>query len=166
MNPDIVEKEVSIVVGIRSAWDLDPDVPGAILREKVLPRLDEICSTPGNDRTAIIVFAPIPDDAKGRYELVVGQVCDSLENIPPGMVGWELPCGVYAVVKTSGLLNVYPTYKDAVDRWLPGARYAPGSGLVVAQSPTIDQLEDPASVWRVNIQLRNLAEANPFGDWV
>lgn len=165
MNPDIVEKEVCIVVGIRSVWDLNPELPGSVWREKVAPRLDELPTMRGNAKAAFIVFAPIPDDEQGRYEIVAGRLSDSLEAIPVGMVGWEVPPGVFAVVKSKGVKEIVPTYRQTIDRWLPGTGYEPGNGLVVAHTISGDVVDDPDTVWQVSIQLRNPADIGPFGIW-
>ncbi|MDR1611656.1 MAG: GyrI-like domain-containing protein [Planctomycetota bacterium] len=165
MNPDIVEKEVCIVVGIRSLWNLDPNLPGRIWREKVSPRLHEIGSASGNAKSASIVFAPIPEDENGRYEIVVGRVSDSLERIPIGMAGWEVPAGVYAVVKSESLSNVLAVYRKTIEQWLPATGYEPGHGLVVAQTLFGDPGDAPETVWQVSIQLRNTADTDIFGWW-
>lgn len=103
MTPDIVEKNGFIVVGIRSAWDLDPVLPGVLWTTSLAPRVDEITPAPGAENYSYVVFGRIHDDPGGYFEIVVGRVVDSLENIPTGMAGWEVPSGVYAVLEAEGL---------------------------------------------------------------
>ena len=165
MTPDIVEKNGFIVVGIRSAWDLDPVLPGVLWTTSLAPRVDEITPAPGAENYSYVVFGRIHDDPGGYFEIVVGRVVDSLENIPTGMAGWEVPSGVYAVLEAEGLEAVYSAYRAVVDAWLPGSGYALGDGPCFAASPSPGAPGDPKAPWRVHVSIRNVDDAADLAIW-
>lgn len=155
MKPEIIDKPAFLIVGVRTLWNLTPEVPGSLWTNKVLPRRKEIKAAPGTESSAFGVFSPIPDSGGRLFDYVAGMMVTSLEDIPLGMVGWEIPEGTYVSVTTQGLTGIYKAYKDVVDGWLPGSGYVRVDGPVFSISSHINNPADPSAFWQVNIQIKN-----------
>lgn len=165
MKPDIVEKPAFLVVGIRNVWDLNPQVLESLWQEKILPRRKEIKAAPGTENSAFGVFGPIPDNSEKLYEYVAGLMVPSLEDIPLGMVGWEIPAGIYAATTAQGLANVYPVYREVIDKWLPQSGYEAVNSPVFTISSNLEKPADPATYWQINVRIRNPRHKSEIEMW-
>ena len=155
MKPVIIEKPAFLIVGTRALWNLAPEVPGMLWQSKMLPRRGEIKAAPGAENSAFGVFNPVPGSSGKLYDYVAGMMVTSLEEIPIGMVGWEIPEGSYASITAIGLSAVYKVYKDVVDSWLPSSGYTRVDGPAYCISSHITNPSSPAAFWQVNVRIRN-----------
>jgi AraC family transcriptional regulator len=75
------------------------------------------------------------DRAAGSFTYMVGDVVTSLERVPEGLVGFEIPAATYAVfpVRSRNRLGwglaVNRAKKYAYESWLPRSPYRPGGAV-------------------------------------
>lgn len=153
MKPEILRKQGFLIVGIRSVWNFDARALKMLWKDKTLPRRREIKTAPDAGNSAFGVFGAIPDNRDGLYEYVAGFPVSSLEDIPTGMVGWEIPEGLYASAPATGLDNIFPVYKELTDAWLPASGYRRTDSPVFAVSASAADPVDPAARWLVNVRI-------------
>lgn len=165
MKPEIIDKPGFLVVGVRAVWNFDSQVPKMLWNDKILPRRNEIKAAPGTENSAFGVFGAIPENRNGLYEYVAGLMVLSLEDIPMGMVGWEIPEGRYASVPAQGLDNIYPAYKELTDTWLPTSGYQRVNSPVFTISSSLANPTDPAAFWLVNVKIEKAGAKSTFDPW-
>ena len=168
MNPTIINKPAFLIVGARALWNLTPEVPGILWQSKVLPRRKEIKAAPGAENSAFGVFNPVPGSGGKLFDYVAGMMVTSFEDIPIGMVGWEIPNGNYASVTAIGLNAVSKVYNEVIESWLPSSGYTRVDGPAYCISSHINNPSSPSAFWQVNIRVNNpkqksLAEMWPAG---
>jgi predicted transcriptional regulator YdeE len=154
MKPSIVEKPAFLVVGVRTLWNLDPAVPEKLWVEQFLPHRQKINAAPGTSNSAFGVFNRIPDMHERMFEYVAGMMVPSLEDIPPGMVGWEIPDGTYASATIRGIENIYSAYCDIMESWLPTSEFTLIDGPVFTISSNLANPADPTAFWQVNVHVK------------
>ncbi len=161
MTPEIIDRDEFIVVGIRAVLEIGTRATDTLWRDRFLPRHNEI---KGADHKYYNVFNALPGDTKGtRFECVAG-VVGSLEDIPEGMVGWIIPHGKYAQVKTLGLAGISTACRDLLADWLVD------SGFKWVDSPVFAYTEDkqpdsPGAEWIVNIPVETPEEIEQLKKW-
>jgi Uncharacterized protein conserved in bacteria len=165
MKPDIIEKPDFLVVGVRTLWDLSSTSVENLWATKVLPRKKEIKAAPGTESAAFGVFGAIPGSPRQVFEYVAGMMVLTLEDIPEGMVSWEIPGGMYASTTVQGLAAVYPAYRELVDKWLPTSGYEFIDGPAFTMCANITKLADSGSLWQVNVQVRNPGMKSEIDTW-
>ncbi len=165
MKLDIIDKPGFLIVGVRALWNLDPDILGSLWTTKVLPRRKEIKAAPGTESSAFGVFAAIPDDREGMFEYVAGMMVASLEDIPNGMVGWDIPEGTYVSAPATGLENIFPVYKELIEQWLPTSGYELAPSPVFTISPNAADPANPTALWQVNVQIRKSGISSEIDAW-
>jgi AraC family transcriptional regulator len=62
------------------------------------------------------------DKATGEFDYIAGFEVARVEDLPKGMVRWEVPGGKY-VVFTCTLPTLGETFKYAYNTWLPASGY-------------------------------------------
>lgn len=147
MNPEILDRDEFIVVGVRKVLEAGPQTVGALWKDQILPRRNEVNSA---DKRYYCVFSiPPSEDKRERYEYVAGAI-GSLESIPTGMVGWPIPSGKYAQTIAVGLEGIAPTCRNLVTDWLPDSGYSMTQGVIFAYTDD-ENPESPSAKWKVNI---------------
>lgn len=68
------------------------------------------------------------DHPAARLEYIAGFQVTSLEDIPNGMVGKEVPAQTYVVFPCQGLENIGKVYQKIIHEWLPESGYVTGGG--------------------------------------
>ena|GEM_PF-2426788 len=165
MNPSIIDKPAFLVVGMRALWNLKPEIPASLWADKMLSRRKEVPAVPGTENTVFGIFSAIPDSGGKLFDYVAGMMVSSFENIPVGMVGWEVPGGTYVSVATRGLSSIYGAYREIVDKWLPGSGYVLVDSPVFCLSSQISNPADPSAFWQVNVQIKNLKHLTGIEMW-
>lgn len=165
MKPEIIDKPGFLIVGVRAVWNFDVQIPKILWKEKILPRRKEIKAAPGTENSAFGVFGAIPDNRNGLYEYVAGLMVASLEDIPVGMVGWEISEGRYVTAPAKGLDNIYPVYKELVDTWIPTSGYQRMNGPVFTISSSLSNPTDPAAFWLVNVKVEKAGAKLELDSW-
>jgi predicted transcriptional regulator YdeE len=123
MEPRIVTKPAFTVVGmlyrgknenneIKQMWD------------EFVPRINEIQHTTDWHES----YGVCSDyDEEEVFEYVAGVPVVSAENIPDGMVSWDVPEQTYAVFPCT-LPTIHEAYEHAFENWLPGSGYQRADG--------------------------------------
>lgn len=162
MNPEIVQRDEFIVVGIRTVIDAGVVTTGTLWKDEFLPRRNEVMEA---DNHYYAVFNNLLDHDKGsRYEYVAG-VLGSLESIPNGMVGWLVPAGKYAEVKATGLAGIARVCRDIITDWLPDSGYSPTSGPMFAYTED-NHPDSDAAAWKVNIPVETPEVLEELKKWL
>lgn len=163
MVPEIVDRDEFIVIGIRVVLDLSSDCANTLWRDKFMPRHGEIA---GMDRLYYGVFNSLSDGkSAGRYEYVAGAACDSLENIPLGMVGWVVPAGRYAQAEATGLAGIPKTFRHLITDWLPDSDYSLAASPVFAYTD-FQHPDSPEAIWKVNIPIETPEMLEQLKNWL
>ncbi len=161
MTPEIVDRDEIIVVGIRAVLEIGAHAAIALWKEQFAPRKGEVKRV---DSNYYGVFNILPGESKtGRCEYVAG-VASSLENIPEGMVGWVIPSGKYARLRTLGLPGISGACRDMITEWLPD------SGFKRMDSPIFtctgaDCPESPEMEWDIYVPIETPEEVENLKQW-
>jgi predicted transcriptional regulator YdeE len=115
MEPRIVTKPAFTVVGLKySGGNARRDLPR--LWEQFVPRMSEIRHKLEQE---ISYGLTTTYDRKNRtFEYIAGVEVNSAEDVPEGMVSFEVPEQTYAVF-TATMPTFVRTYKRVINRWLP-----------------------------------------------
>ncbi len=62
------------------------------------------------------------DERSGEFDYVAAMEVERLEDIPEGMVGWEVPAQTYAIFPCT-LPKIREVYDYALHQWLPESPY-------------------------------------------
>lgn len=79
------------------------------------------------DDTAAYGISANMDMASGEFDYIAGFEVSSAEDVPEGMVAFEVPGGRYAVFRTT-LPQIGETFQNAYHTWLPQAGLQPTGG--------------------------------------
>lgn len=123
MSVKIVERPEFIVVGLKYRGKSEQgEIPQ--LWQALGPRSGEIEMV---DDTAAYGISANIDQETGEFDYVAGFEVSSAEDVPEGMVAFEVPGGRYAVFSTT-LPKIGETFDQAYHTWLPQAGHQPRSG--------------------------------------
>lgn len=162
MNPEIIERDEFIVVGIRTVLEMGAQTTGTLWKDQFLPRHHELKDA---DHRYYGVFNILPHDSKGgRFEYVAG-VVGSLESIPNGMVGWQIPAGKYAQSQATGLSGISQICRDLITDWLPDSGYSLTASAMFAYTEN-KQPDSPDAVWKVNIPVETPEVLEELKKWL
>jgi AraC family transcriptional regulator len=81
---------------------------------------------------------------QGLVDYVASLPVTELGDIPPRMVGREVPAQTYAVFELHGLSEIHSTYHH-INEWFPTSGYEPGNGPDFELYPQDFNPEDPQS---------------------
>ncbi len=124
MGIRIVERSEFTVVGLRyRGRNENNEIPQ--MWEAFHPRISEIKSMV-TDRLAYGISADM-DQSTGEFDYIAGFEVSSAEEVPEGMVAFEVPGGKYAVFTTT-LPKIGETFQNAYHAWLPEAGHQPTGG--------------------------------------
>ena len=125
MQPEIVHKDSFKVVGLHYVGKNEHGEISQMWRE-FNPRVLEIRHLAPVKEVAYGVCSPCEDPQVIDY--VAGLPVTSLEDIPQGMVGVEVPAQSYVVFEAHGVSDIGATYHQILQEWLPSSKYQAGDG--------------------------------------
>ncbi len=161
MTPEIIDRDEFIVVGVRAVLEIGERAALALWKEHFAPRKGEIENA---DRKYYGVFNFLPGEGKpGRCEYVAG-VERSLDGMPEGMVGWVIPSGKYARLRTLGLPGISGACRDLIAEWLPDSGFkrmdSPIFSCTMADCP-----DAPDAEWEVYVPIETPEELENLKQW-
>lgn len=123
MEPKILTKPAFTVVGMLYHGKNENNEIAQMWGEFV-PRIGEIKHGVGPE----VAYGVCRDlEPEGAFEYVAGVEVDNTEDIPEGMVSWEVPEQKYAVFPCT-LKTIGEAYQHAFRTWLPGSGYQHADG--------------------------------------
>lgn len=164
MNPEIVERDEFIVVGIRTVLDIDATDTGNLWRDEFLPRRHELKKADNRYYGVFNIILPPNESKDSRFEYVAG-VIGSLESIPNGMVGWLIPAGTYAQVEAVGVAGINKTCRDLIADWLPDSGYSLTQSAMYAYTED-EHPDSPTAVWKVNVPVETPEVLEELKKWL
>jgi AraC family transcriptional regulator len=93
------------------------------------------------------------DESTGEFDYVAGIEVDSADDIPPGMVSWDVPEQTYAVF-TCTLPTIREGYDRAYNTWLPQSEYQHGGGPEFELYDEKFDPGDPSSEMYIYVHIR------------
>jgi len=124
MEPKIVEKAGFTVVGMKyRGKNENNEIPQ--MWQAFGPRVGEIKNMV-DDHVAYGISANM-DESTGEFDYVAGFEVSRAEDVPEGMVRFDVPGGQYAVFTTT-LPKIGETFHNAYHTWLPQSGYRPTGG--------------------------------------
>jgi AraC family transcriptional regulator len=124
MEPKIVHREAFTVIGMHyRGKNENNEIPQ--LWQALGPRFQALENV-ANQQVAYGISANMDEKTK-EFDYVAGFEVSDPEDIPEGMVRWEVPAAEY-VVFTTTLPAIGDTFHQAYDNWLPQSGYQPTGG--------------------------------------
>jgi predicted transcriptional regulator YdeE len=123
MEPKIVTKPAFTVVGMEYRGKNDNNQIAQMWQE-FIPRMREIKH--GNYSWGTYGVCRDLPEGEGMHYLAAVEV-DQVEDLPAGMVVWEVPEQTYAVFPCT-LPTLHEAYRHAFETWLPGSGYRRADG--------------------------------------
>jgi predicted transcriptional regulator YdeE/DNA-binding transcriptional MerR regulator len=123
MEPKIVTKPAFTVVGMLYHGKNEHNEI-AQMWGKFVPRIEEIKHITGSHDSYGVCSDLEP---AGTFEYVAGVPVDKVEDVPEGMVSWDVPQNEYAVFPCT-LKTIGEAYQYGFQTWLPGSGYQRGDG--------------------------------------
>jgi AraC family transcriptional regulator len=124
MELKIVEKAGFAVVGLKyRGKNENYEIPQ--VWQALGPRTGEIENLA--DHTAAYGISADVDHSAGEFSYIAGFEVSNAEDVPEGMVAFEVPAGKYAVFRTT-LPKIGETFQNAYHTWLPQAGHQPSGG--------------------------------------
>jgi AraC family transcriptional regulator len=141
MEIRIVERGAFAIVGLKYRGKNEHnEIPQ--LWQALGPRTGEI--THLADDTAAYGINANMDMETGEWDYVAGFEVSSAEDVPQGMVAFEVPAAKYAVFATT-LPHVGETFQNAYHVWLPQAGYQHSGGPEFELYDERFEVQDPTS---------------------
>jgi AraC family transcriptional regulator len=150
MEPRIVEKSGFTVVGLRyHGKNENSEIPQ--VWDALHTRIGEIKNLV-TDRIAYGISANM-DPETGEFDYIAGFEVSSTEDIPEGMIHFDVPGGKYAVFATT-LPAIGETFRNAYETWMPASGYQPaGSSEFELYDEGFDP-QDPSSEFDLYIPVK------------
>jgi AraC family transcriptional regulator len=150
MKPKIVSRPTFVVVGLKYRGKNERgEIPQ--LWQAVGPRVREIKNI-ADDRAAYGISANM-DESTGEFDYVAGFEVSTSEEIPEGMVRFEVPGGKYAVCSTT-LPKIGETFHNTYHTWLPESGYQPTGGPEFELYDERFDPQDPSSEFDLYIPVK------------
>ena len=121
-EPEIVSLDAFFLAGVYYRGTNQHGEVAALWREQAMPRAAEL-SALQIDAAYYGASRMIVGGAPGEFEYVAGVMAASLEDLPAGMVGWEIPANRYAVLAANDLADLMPVAERFYGQWLPHSAY-------------------------------------------
>jgi AraC family transcriptional regulator len=138
----IVQLDKILVIGMPYLGDNENNEIAQVWQE-FIPRIPEIRHlVPGPD-ISYGVCSPHPSRL---IDYTAALAVTSLEDIPEGKVGLEIPAHTYVVFPAHGVPDISVTYQMILEDWLPGSGYKPVDGSGFEYYPETFDPGDPQSV--------------------
>lgn len=123
MEPKIIKLDAFQIVGLPYIGDNENNEISQMW-EVFNRRIDEIQHLAPFDAAYGVCFA----HPTARMEYLAAVKVTEVADLPPGMVGKEVPAQEYVAFPCQGLENIGPTYHKIIHEWLPAHGYRPGDG--------------------------------------
>lgn len=121
MEPKIVEQSGFTVVGMHyHGQNANNEIPQ--MWQDFGPRIPEIKHVV--EPNVAYGISDNMDADTGEFDYVAGFKVSRAEDVPAGLVSWEVPAGPYAVFTTT-LPKLGETFQHAYRTWMPEAGYRP-----------------------------------------
>ena len=141
MEPKIVSKPAFIIVGMKhSGTNSEGEIPK--LWGQFGPRMCEIKHAVEPEVSYGLVTSFDPESKV--FDYIAGVQVSNTEEMPEGMVSWEVPAQKYAVF-TWTLPGYAEAYKQASETWLPASGYQRASMIEFERYDGDFDPEDPTS---------------------
>jgi AraC family transcriptional regulator len=150
MEPKIVEREAFTVVGMRYHGKNEKgEIPQ--LWGVFGPRVQEIKDV--CNHSVCYGISDNMDHTTGEFDYIAGLEVSAAEEVPKGMVCWEVPAGKYAVFATA-LPKIGETFMYAYKTWMPKSGHeATGGPDFELYDHNFDN-QDPNSQFEVFIPIK------------
>jgi AraC family transcriptional regulator len=131
----IVQRPAFKVAGLRhEGLGQQGEIPA--MWDVFLPRAKELVG----EQTQSPVFYGIARSIEGipedvAWEYLAGAEVESFDNLPAGMVGWEVPALTYAVLPARGVPEIDPVSNYFYQEWLPQSEYEGDAPVMVEVYP-------------------------------
>lgn len=150
MRPKIVSRPAFAVVGMKvRGQNENNEIPQ--MWQALGPRVPEIRNI-ADDRVAYGISANM-DENTGEFDYVAGFEVSTAEEIPEGMVRFEVPGGKYAVFSTT-LPKIGETFHNAYHTWLPESGYQAAGGPEFEVYDEQFDSQDPSSEFDLYIPVQ------------
>jgi predicted transcriptional regulator YdeE len=150
MEIKIVERSTFTVVGLKyRGKNENNEIPQ--LWQVLDPRTGEIEKMV--DDTAAYGISANMDMESGEFDYVAGFEVSSAEEVPEGMIAFEVPAARYAVFSTT-LPRIGETFHNAYHTWLPEAGLEPSGGPELELYGEQFNPADPSSVFDLYIPVK------------
>lgn len=123
MEPKIIKLDAFQIIGLPYIGDNENNEISQMW-EVFNRRIDEIQHLAPFDAAYGVCFA----HPTARMEYIAAVKVTEVADLPPGMVGKEVPAQEYVAFPCQGLENIGPTYHKIIHEWLPAHGYRPGDG--------------------------------------
>ena len=150
MEPQIVQKEACPVVGLKYRRKNENNEIPQLWRD-LMPRAGKVQHIA--DPHAAYGINDNMDESTGEWDYVAGFAVHSAEEIPPGMVRWEVPGGTYAIFACT-LPTLGETYLHAYRTWVPQSDYQLAGGPDFELYDEAFNPEDPASTMYIYVPIQ------------
>ena len=125
MEPKTLHKPAFKVIGLKY-YGNDPANNGPDLWRDFMERLPEIENVISAKESYGLMCTGEEDFVDGKFDYTASVAVSSLDNIPEGMVGAEIPEATYAVFTHNGNLDsLQETYEYIYGKWFQNWEYEP-----------------------------------------
>jgi predicted transcriptional regulator YdeE len=150
MEPRIVERAAFTVVGLHyRGKNENNEIPQ--MWQAFGPRVGEIPHM-AQPHVAYGISANM-DESTGEFDYIAGFEVSGAEDLPEGMVRWDVPAGTYAVFSTT-LPGIGETFRHAYHTWMPQAGYQSTGGPDFEVYDERFDPEDPDSEFDLYIPIK------------
>lgn len=138
-EPKIEHRPAFLVVGTLYVGKNENGEIPAMWQNDFLPRIDEI-AVDESDKGICYGACRCTGDPDVGIEYLAALPVTSLDSIPQGMVGWEIPENTYAVFSVAGLSNLGAGLDSYYKEWQPNStEYEAADGpMFELYPPTFD----------------------------
>lgn len=120
MQPEIVTKPAFTVIGLLlHTKPMATEIPQ--LWDKFVPRMDEIAHVA---EPHVSYGLMQHDGSMTQLDYMAGSSVTQADEVPAGMVRWDVPANTYAVFETN-IATIGETFGYIYNTWLPTAAYQP-----------------------------------------
>jgi AraC family transcriptional regulator len=119
VEPRIVSKDAFRVAGLRYVGKGAPGEIPALWDNEFLPRLGKVADIRISPEEYGISRDTLDFEKTGFFEYLAAVEVRSFDNLPPGMVGWEIPALTYAVLPAHDVPGIGPMLDYFYQQWLP-----------------------------------------------
>jgi len=129
------------VAGLRYEGKGAPGEIPALWDNQFGPRMGELAYIRVGGEAYGLVRAKPDFGQTGVFEYLASVEVKSLDHLPPGMVGWEIPAQTYAVLPAKDVPGIAPALDYYYHQWLPQSKeYVAADGPMFELYPaTFDQ---------------------------
>lgn len=124
-EPELITRDAFTVVGIKYHGKNEHNEIKRIWGESFLGRLDEI----GYRSVPPVTYGVMGnyDPVTGEFDYVAGTGVERADDVPTGMVRWDVPAQRYAVFPCT-LATLMSTFQHISETWLPQSGYQRAEG--------------------------------------